>query len=211
MPAAKFGLLAALGFLAPGCATFTVSEQIWPGEDKGFDYIAEVSAAYRDRAGEVLGCLEGKPAGSSWWFGQEAYSIAFPADLYEQRPTEAPELRIMYHEALPVFDLTAREVRGRCPKPGSAVQASLTPLPLETIRSDRFGSRAFSGMSEDKLRDFLDAQAHRPAFYVFLSRFLEGDDFDSIHLVYLHETPVFRGQRAVQIETGSRQVEGQPL
>lgn len=209
--AAKIILLAALGLLAPGCATVVVSSQIWPGEEQDADHVFGVSAAYRGEAGEVLICLEGMPAGKSWWFGPVAYSIAFPAGAYAERSAEASDLRIFHHKALPVFDVTKNEIRGACPAPGSKAQAALTPLPLVTLNSERFGSRTFSGMPDEKLRTFFAVQAQRSALYTLLSRPYESADHETKDLVYLHEAPIFRGEPSVHIQTGLRDVEGQPL
>lgn len=209
--AARLVLFGLVALLATGCATFNVSQQIWPSDKKASDYVAKVTAAYRDEADDVLVCLVGAWAESPSWAPVEDYSIAFPASAYAGRSAEARELNVYHHKALPVFEVTGHEVRGPCPAPGSEAHAALAPLPVETVGSDRFGSKRFSEMSDEELQSFFESQERRRAVYVILSRPWGFSDHESVDLVYLHDAPIFRGRRAVQIELGPRPLEGRPL
>lgn len=194
--------------LAGGCATSLTMKAVDPGTeemDMEFDYVADVTAAYRDEAGNVTVCVTGKPAGSNYWIpGDRAYSLHFPA-------AAEPGLRVSYHKTIPEYQITAEDVGGRCRAPA----AGWMELPVRTVEAADFaenpGDRSWSGMSDKALKAFIESDAEAPAIYRFNYDPFSGDSSaELMTIVYVSEKPVAGEVRAVEIATSRRLVKGQP-
>ena len=90
-----------------------------------------------------------------------------------------------------------------------------TTLPIHTVHAREFarepGGETWSGMSDAKLRDFVETRAEAPAIYVFNYKSGYSDDaIDLTNIVYVGEKPVQGTARAVEIATQMRTVEGKP-
>lgn len=199
-------LLAATALLLSGCATALTVDAISPGEEADdSDYVSGVTAAYRHQAGDVAVCVTGMPAGANYWIsGYREYVLRYPA-------ASTPDLKVMYHEAIPEYRVTAADVDGNCP----AGRDGWTALPIHTVHAREFarepGGETWSGMSDAKLRDFVETRAEAPAVYVFNYKSGYSDDaIDLTNIVYVGEKPVQGTARAVEIATQMRTVEGKP-
>ncbi len=199
-------LLVTTALLLSGCATALTMNAIDPGEEADqSDYVADVKQAYRDEAGNVAVCVTGMPAGENYWTsGNHDYVLRYPA-------ASMPDLKVMYHETIPEYRVTMADVDGNCP----AGRGGWTPLPVHTVHAREFagepGGQTWSGMSDTKLKDFVESRAEAPAVYKFNYKSDHSDDaIDPTNIVYVGEDPGKGGARAVEIATQMRTVKGKP-
>lgn len=187
--------------LAGGRATALTVDAISPGEgEEGFDYVASVTAAWRDADGNVTVCVTGMPAGANYWLGSSrSYRLVYPA-------ASSPDLKVFYHEAIPEYQVTAADVKGECP----SEMPGMTPLPVGQIHAREFGKGDYSEMSDEALAAFFADRAEAPAVYMFEYRFGKEYGADLMKVVYVHETPVQGTARAVEFATRGRKRNGSP-
>jgi hypothetical protein len=195
---------------ASGCATYHTSTLIWPSvaEHKGeaMDHVYEVTAAYRDPAGNVLICARGMPAGRPYWQGEGEFSLLVTNGLFAGDSAK-PHLRRgtwgLFQEYAPPAD----DVRSSCP---AAHRGSYAALPVEKVKAERFGSEVLGDMSIEKVREFFRMQAIGPAVYVIVGKHWRGTTVETPVIFYVHDSIIAGDSRAVQIRTGFRKVESQP-
>jgi uncharacterized protein YceK len=194
-------VILAASFSMSGCATALTSAKISPGEEKQYDYVADVTAAYRDIAGNVVICVTGMPAGANYWIpGNRNYTLNFPA-------SSSPNLEVFYHKTIPRYQVTMADVKNTCPEK----QEGLMALPVLTVHARDFGNEDYSGMSDEALKEFFRTRAKAPAIYTFFYKagWVSGPS-EFFNIVYVSEKPIHGKANAVEIATGFRKVKGEP-
>ncbi len=187
-----------------GCATYNTAQNIrpWGDEARGMDYVSEVTAAWREADGTLRICVIGTPAERSenmaMLFPGAAYSIVFPADLYETGTADAPKL-YRTKAAEPEFNLTAPEIEGPCPTP----PAEWTAVPVRHVEPGDLGVDSFAFAGNDALAVLFAAEPAGPTVFEFAG------DLSS-DLYYRAATPVFDGSAVVEIDLALREVEPRP-
>lgn len=182
-----------------GCATALTVDAIRPGEDAdAFDTVYEVKTAWQDATGNVTLCVTGMPAGANYWMGNtREYSIHYPG-------ASSPTLEVFYHDSIPQYPVTAADVKGRCPKTMKGMMA----LPIHRVHAREFGDGDYFEMSDEALAVFFENRAEAPAVYMFDYRVSWSSDSELTNIVYVHEAPLQRNARAVEVATGMRAREG---
>jgi hypothetical protein len=200
-------LLTGLLLLAPalsGCATYNTAQNIrpWGDEAQGMDSIATVTAAWREADGDLRVCVIGTPAERSenmaMLFPGAAYSIVFPADLYETGAGDAPKL-YRTKAAEPEFNLTAEQIEGPCPTP----PAEWSAVPVRRVQPGDLGADSFAFAEDTALAALFAAAPAGPAVFEFA-------DTPSSGLYYRAATPAFDGSAVVEIDLALREVEPRP-
>ena len=190
-----------MAFLISGCATFLTLDAIDPGDEEDkYDTVYDVPTAWRDGPGNVTLCVTGMPAGANYWVGSARdFSIRYPG-------ASSPSLEVFYHDSIPQYRVTAADVKGNC----AEAMKEMTALPIHRIHAREFGEGDYSEMSDEALAEFFENRADAPAIYMFDYRFGKEFGTDLTNIVYVHEAPLHKNARAVEIATGMRKVEGEP-
>lgn len=182
--------------LTCGCATALTKDAISPGnEEDEFDYVADVTAAYRDAAGNVTLCVTGRPAGTnSWLGGTRNYSIVYPG-------ASSPEPMFALHEDIPIYDLTVADVKGACPPP----MQGMAPISVHTVYGHEFRNTPSSVFPNRGLSTFLENYSPVPAVYMYRDK-IDTEIFsgDVMKLYYTRETPFWDDIRTIEIPTRYR-------
>jgi len=194
-------IIVATSLSMSGCATTLTSAKISPGEEKEYDYVADVTAAYRDIAGNIIICVTGKPAGANYWIpGNRNYTLNFPA-------SSSPNLEVFYHKTIPQYLITMTDVKSGCPEN----QDDLMALPVLTVHARDFGNENYSGMSEGALTEFFETRAKAPAIYKFhYENKWTNIPSHLFNIVYVSDKPIRGKVNAVEITTAFRKVKGKP-
>lgn len=200
----KKSLAAALllaGFLTSGCATKLTAKAIYPGDEKKADEINQVTTAWRDEAGNVTLCVYGLPAGANAWLAEgRSYSLVYPA-------ATSPQLEIVHHETIPRYRVTAADVRDAC----APTMNSMTEIPVQSINADEFGDTDYCRISDNALATYFENRVEAPAIYMFDYSFgTEMSRSYRMNVVYVHEAPIFKDARAVEIATDPRRIPSRP-
>ncbi len=200
-------LLTGLLLLAPalsGCATYNTAQNIrpWGDEAQGMDSVSEVTAAWREADGNLRLCVVGTPAERSdnmaMLFPGAAYSIVFPAGLYETGAADASKL-YRTKAAEPEFNLTADNVEGPCPAPPTG----WTALPVRRVQPGDLGVESFAFADDAALTALFAEGPDGPAVFEFAGH-------PSSALYYRAATPAFDGSAVVEIDLALREVEPRP-
>jgi hypothetical protein len=200
-------LLAGLTLIVPalsGCATYNTAQNIrpWGDEALGMDSIAEVTAAWREADGDLRLCAIGSPAERSdnmaMLFPGAAYSIVFPAGLYETGATDAPKLQRTM-DPVPEFNLTAGQIEGPCPEP----PADWAAVPVRRVAPGDLGVESFAFAEDAALAALFAEGPDGPAVFEFA-------DQTSSYLYYRAAKPAFDGSAVVEVDLALREVEPRP-
>lgn len=203
----KQGRLAGLLLLAlmlSGCATYNTAQNIRPwGDDAvGMDSVSQVTAAWREVDGDLRLCVTGTPAERSdnmaMLFPGAAFSIVFPAGLYEAGAANAPKL-YRTKAAEPEFNLTAEQIEGPCPEP----PADWPAVPVRRVQPGDLGVDSFAFADDNALAALFAAAPAGPAVFEFV-------DSPSSDLYYRATSPAFDGSAVVEIDLALREVEPRP-
>jgi hypothetical protein len=200
-------LLAGLTLLATalsGCATYNTAQNIrpWGDEALGMDSISQVTTAWREAGGDLRICVMGTPAERSdnmaMLFPGAAYSIVFPAGLYETGAADAPKL-YRTKAAEPEFNLTAEHIEGPCPTP----PADWTAIPVRRVAPGDLGVESFAFADDTALAALFAEGPDGPAVFEFAGHPSSG-------LYYRAPVPAFDGSAVVEIDLALREVEPRP-
>jgi hypothetical protein len=193
-PPCLLRIFAAMALLPlAGCATSLTMERISPTERRA-DFVREVKSAHREPSGTVVVCVLGQRAHTPWPFGSganEEFSVSIPPD--------APvTLRKSIRYEIPRFEVSAANVGRPCPaEPGPS-----TAVPVRTLRRAEIPDRSYFSPDYPEFMALVGAGDEAPALWTV--------DVGYLRLFYVSDALRFENRRAVEIETGPRDVEGQP-
>lgn len=195
-------ILLLVALMASGCATYNVVDQINPSDEGGSratgrDHVYDVTAAMRAEDGTVTICVTGTQAGA-FFYSSSDFSITVPAETFVRAP----------HRLLSRFVATEEYVGGPCPATRSQSLSRATPLPIETVRNRDFGGDGVWPLSDDTLRASF-AETAAPAIYKFVGPSWVGSG-DFVDIVYVHDAAAVEGDRAFEIYTPIRKIDGNP-
>jgi hypothetical protein len=195
--------LAAAALILPlaGCATSLTMERISPTE-KYSDFVSDVTSAHRLPSGAVVLCVVGRPARTPSPFGggYTAFSVTLP-------PHASPTMPKSIRREIPEYRIATADVGGAC-----AADDRAAPLPVRRIDSGLLGDPDFSFIDYEKLAPLvLGPTAEPAAVWVVDSYYSWNRQGSSLpNVIYVDESARFEGRRAVKIETGQRNVKGEP-
>ena len=189
-------LLLGVGLFACSCASTLTSNSVDPAEkETEYNYVEDVTAAWRDRAGNVTLCVVGLPAGESRGpAGSRRYSIVYPG-------ASPPEPLFSLDETIPVHIGDASDARDAC----SPSMQGMTPIPIYTVYEPEFLEAPYSGLPDRAMATFLENYAPAPAVYIFRFRVASGAySGEHLTLFYVRETVIWDDIRVVEILTVRR-------
>lgn len=191
-------ILLGVALLTSGCTTTWMLEAGSPGaEEDGYNYVEDVTAAWRDNAGNVTLCVIGLPIGMSRERdGLRSYSIIYPG-------ASPPEPLFALHEAIPIHIGGPGNVKGTC----LPSMEDMTPVPVYTVYEQEFHDTPYRGLPGRAMATFLEnyAPAPAPAIYTYLST-VDSGPYSGEHLTlyYVQETVTWDDVHVVEIFTAQR-------